>query len=66
MNETWLTTHGDRVHLMARYGLRGKRWYFTVTTAGNHKIAEWGEAYVRRVDAVAAAERHHPRVGEFE
>ena len=62
MNETWTTTHGDVVHLVARYGLRGKRWYWTCTDPGNSEPLEWGEAYVNRADAMSAALRHHPRI----
>lgn len=65
MNETWITNFGDRVEVFARLGLRGKRWHWNVA-ASNGEVLEWGEAYSRRIDAVEAAERHHPRVGEFE
>jgi hypothetical protein len=41
--------------------LRGTSWHWNVTAA-NGEIVEWGEAYQRRIDAVTAAERHHPRV----
>ena len=61
MNEAWSTTHGDRVNVFQRLGLRGTKWRYDVT-ASNGEIVEWGEAYSRRIDAVTAAERHHPRV----
>ena len=60
MNESWLTTHGDHVEVFSRLGIRGKRWHRNVA-ATNGEILEWGEAYARRIDAVTAAERHHPR-----
>lgn len=65
MNEHYTTTHGDVVTIHARLGLRGRRWYWTCTAANGEPL-EWGEAYQRRIDCVMAAERHHPRVGEFE
>jgi len=67
---TWTTTHGDTVEVyltkfedgtLAR--LLGPSWRYRVRAA-NNKIVEWGESYTRRRAAVAAAERHHPRVGE--
>ena len=59
---TWTTTHGDEVRVFERLRLRkAKRWYWHVTAA-NAEIVEHGEGYSRRIDAIAAAERHHPRV----
>jgi uncharacterized protein YegP (UPF0339 family) len=37
------------------------QWFWHVQ-APNHEIVEQGEGYVRRIDAVDAALRHHPRV----
>ena len=61
MSEQWLTLHGDTVEVFQRRGLTGQRWLWHVT-ARNGEIVESGEPYRRRIDAVAAAERHHPRV----
>jgi hypothetical protein len=61
MTETWPTTKGDHVTLFTRLTLRGLRWRWHCT-AGNGEIVEHGQSYSRRIDAVTAAERHHPRV----
>jgi hypothetical protein len=72
VNESWTTTGGDRVTVFSRTVLSrpllrrsrvvGTTWHWHVRAAGNNEIVEHGEAYRRRIDAVAAAERHHPRV----
>ena len=61
MNEMWRTTHGDVVSVFTRGRLRA-RWYWHVQSSNNWEIVEQGEGYSRRIDAVTAAERHHPRV----
>ena len=73
VNDMWLTTGGDRVEVFSRPVLvrsllrtrvKGIEWRWHVRAAGNNEIVESGEGYVRRIDAVAAAERHHPRWSE--
>lgn len=58
MNDTWLTTGGDRVHIFQ--GEDGQfHWH---VRAANGEIVGQGEAHPRRETAIAAAERHHPRL----
>ena len=61
MNESWSTTHGDRVSVFQRLTVLGTKWRYHVVAA-NGELVESGESYSRRIDAVTAAERHHPRV----
>jgi hypothetical protein len=56
----WFTTHDDRVFVFERVRLK-KRWYWHVQAASG-EIVGHGEGYVRRIDAIRGAERHHPRI----
>jgi len=58
MDEHWETTGGDIVELWQdEHG----QWFWHVQ-APNNEVVEVGEGYVRRIDAVDAALRHHPRI----
>jgi uncharacterized protein YegP (UPF0339 family) len=57
--ERWWTTAGDRVEV---YRDIEDQYRWTVRAA-NGEIVEQGESHPDKRDAVAAAERHHPRVG---
>lgn len=60
----WQTTHDDRVEIFRAPGFLGlvahQRWNWHVKSS-NGEIIEHGEPMVRRIDAILAAERHHPR-----
>lgn len=56
-DESWETTREDVVEVYRADD--GWRWR---VIAPNREITEQGESYRRRIDAVDAAERHHPRV----
>jgi hypothetical protein len=58
MDEHWETTGGDVVEL---WQAEDGQWRWHVQ-APNHEVVEQGEGYVRRIDAVDAALRHHPRI----
>ena len=69
----WLTNHGDTVEIytgpascLRENCVVAHLEYRYRVVAANGEIVESGEGYVRRVDAVAAAERHHPRLGDGE
>lgn len=55
----WYTTHNDYVSVFSR-GRFKQRWHWHVRAQGNNEIIEQGESYVRRIDAIDAALRHHP------
>jgi hypothetical protein len=61
VSESWTTTPGDRVTVFQRLGLFGSKWRYHITAA-NGELVEWGESYSRRIAAVRAAARQHPRV----
>jgi uncharacterized protein YegP (UPF0339 family) len=62
LNEQWMTSNGDQVHVFQdRHG--DWRWH---VRAGNGEIVGQGESHPERSSAVAAAERHHPRVEDGE
>jgi uncharacterized protein YegP (UPF0339 family) len=58
---SWLTNHGDHVRVYRSRRRRRQRWYWHVASV-NGEIVEQGETYVQRIDAIVAAERHHPRI----
>jgi len=58
VDEHWETTGGDVVEVWHE---DGTGWFWHVV-APNREIVQQGEGYVRRIDAVDAALRHHPRV----
>jgi hypothetical protein len=60
VNESWATTGNSFVSVFTRGRLR-TRWYWHCQ-APNGEIGCQGEGYQRRVDAISAALRHHPRV----
>lgn len=64
MNETWRTTHGDRVEVyLSRSILPRRRGYRYRVTALNGEVVEQGsESYTRKETCVWAAHRHHPEL----
>lgn len=60
---TWTTHHGDEVEVWRAGRLKHDEdvWRWRVR-AGNGEIVGSGEAHPDIDDAIAAAERHHPRV----
>jgi uncharacterized protein YegP (UPF0339 family) len=54
----WTTTGGDKVTI---YLTEDKQFAWRVRAA-NGEIVGHGESHIRLTDAIAAAERHHPRV----
>lgn len=60
---TWTTSHGDEVEVWRAGRVRADDtdvWRWRVRAA-NGEIVGSGEGHPRVEDAIAAAERHHPR-----
>lgn len=57
----WNTAHGDTVTVFRSRQRLKQRWRWHVRSP-NGEIVGHNENYVRRIDAITAAERHHPPV----